>query len=288
MKSETINLLRGVGQIMFQPSALTGLLFLMGILINSTEMFFGALLALVTSGIFSRLANLNNNDIELGLFGFNAALVGIGVFFFYEFSLTSIALVIIGSILSCLLMKVMLQYIKAFPPLTAPFVISMWLILATGSFLSLPLNNLAVSLVEMDYLSIFRGVGQVMFQDYWLTGLLFLIGVAFNNIKAASWLIFGSILGALSANLMGFPEDSISLGLFGFNASLVAVAISSRYMGVVKPVIGIMLSVIIMRLFQVYNFPALTAPFILSTWIILSFKFSSLYRSKKQIDLKNK
>lgn len=288
MKSDTINLLRGVGQIMFQPNALTGLFFLMGILINSSVMFFGALLALVSSGIFSRLVNLNNNDIEQGLFGFNAALVGIGVLFFYEFSITSIVLVISGSILSCLLMKVMLQYIKAFPPLTAPFVISMWLILATGSFLSLPLNNLAVSLVEMDYLSIFRGVGQVMFQDYWVTGLLFLIGVVLNNFKAACWLIFGSILGALSASLMGFPEEGVSLGLFGFNASLVAVAISSQYTGIVKPVIGIMLSVIIMRLFQVYNFPALTAPFILSTWIILSFKFSCLHRFKNQIDLKNK
>jgi urea transporter len=288
MKSDTINLLRGVGQIMFQPSALTGLFFLMGILINSTVMFVGALLALVTSGVFSRLAKLNNHDTEQGLFGFNAALVGIGVLFFYEFSLTSIVLVIIGSILSCLLMKMMLQYIKAFPPLTAPFVISMWLILVTGSFLSLPLNNLAVSLVEMDYFSIFRGVGQVMFQDYWLTGLLFLIGVALHNIKAASWLTLGSILGALSTNLMGFPEDSISLGLFGFNASLVAVAVSSRYSGFIKPVIGIMISVLIMRLFQVYNLPALTAPFILSTWIILSFKFSCLYRLQKLVELKNK
>ncbi|WP_371257864.1 urea transporter [Pseudoalteromonas sp. '520P1 No. 423'] len=68
--------------------------------------------------------------------------------------------------------------------------------------------------------------------------------------------------------------------LFGFNALLVAFAVSSRYAGFIKPILGIILSVIIMRLFQLYNIPALTAPFILSTWIILIFKFNYLHSFK--------
>jgi len=284
MKNEIIYLLRGMGQVMFQPSALTGLFFLLGILINSTAMFFGALLALVTSAVFSRLTELNNNDIKQGLFGFNAVLVGVGVLFFYELSIISIIFVIIGSILSCLIMNLMLQYIKAVPPLTAPFVISLWLMFVLANFISLPLNNLITpeSAFEIDYLTVFRGVGQVMFQEYWLTGLLFIIGVAINNIKAASWLMLGSTLGMLTAKLIDFPAEFISLGLFGFNASLVAVAVSNRFSGIIKPILGITLSVMIMRIFQIYNLPALTAPFIFSTWIILIGQFSYLHWYKKQ------
>ena len=60
-------------------------------------------------------------------------------------------------------MKLMLNN-KITPPLTAPFVISMWLMYVKGSFLSLSLSNPnSVNMIEIDYLSIFRGARQVMF-----------------------------------------------------------------------------------------------------------------------------
>jgi len=281
MSAEILTLLRGVGQVIFQPSALTGLFFLLGIFVNSTQMLIGVLLALAVSSAFTHLLKLNNKDVNQGLFAFNAVLLGIGVLFFYELSFISAALIIIGSICSCFIMKLMLSN-KIIPPLTAPFVISMWLMHVIGSFLSLSLNNPTfVNMIEIDYLSIFRGVGQIMFQGYWITGLLFVIGIAFNDLKSACWLIVGSILGVVVASLLGFEQEDINLGLYSFNAALVAVAVSNKYAGFLKPIMGIILSVLLMQLFQIYNLPALTAPFILSTWIIIVCQLNYSYWLKR-------
>ena len=74
-------MLRGMGQVMFQPSAWTGLLFLAGIIWGSCAnrtgiVAWGALVAVAVSTLTGRLLRLPEDDGTQGLWGFNGVLVG--------------------------------------------------------------------------------------------------------------------------------------------------------------------------------------------------------------------
>jgi urea transporter len=72
-----------------------------------------------------------------------------------------------------------------------------------------------------------RGVGQVMFMNNPLTGLLVLLAAWIYD----PWLGFGGTLGVivstLAALLMGFDRGAIRLGLYGFNGVLCGLALAT-------------------------------------------------------------
>ncbi|MBP7143365.1 MAG: urea transporter [Opitutaceae bacterium] len=67
------------------------------------------------------------------------------------------------------------------------------------------------------------------------------------------------------------PEDrQVGACLYGFNASLASIALAGRCRDNVLAVLsGIVLSVVLTRGFQLTPVPALTAPFVLSTWLVI-------------------
>jgi len=263
--------LRGVAQVMHQKNAITGLLFILGIGLNSQVMLVGGMLGALIGIITAKLLRFDEPSISSGLYGFNGTLVGIAIFFFHIPTITSSLLLIIGAALSSIIMRFTLIRISRLPPLTAPFVISAWVTLGLASVLGV---NSSISpehaLLERDLFAVFRGVGQVMFQGYWVTGALFLLGLFVHSPNAASWAFIGSCVSLLFARTFGFPEDLISLGIYGFNASLVGIALSSRYGKEVVPILlGILLSVLFTKAFELTIVPALTAPFVLAFWVVI-------------------
>jgi urea transporter len=130
-----------------------------------------------------------------------------------------------------------------------------------------------------------HGVGQVMFQGSLWTGLLFLVGIAISDRRHAAWVLAGSIVGMLLAwhhtaetTRAIDPErlvdralfDNIALGLYGYNATLAAVALFLWRRSVIPPLLGMLLSVPLTELIPLLGLPALTAPFVLATWLVLS------------------
>jgi urea transporter len=142
-----------------------------------------------------------------------------------------------------------------------------------------------------------HGVGQVMFQGSLWTGLLFLVGIAISDRRHAAWVLAGSIVGMLLAWHQAAqttraidPErlvdralyDNIALGLYGYNATLAAIALFLWRRSVIPPVLGMLLTVPITELFPLFGLPALTAPFVLATWLVLAFGWldGRLFREK--------
>ena len=126
---ETVDtLLRGMGQIMLQDNALTGALFLLGILANSWQMFLAALLGVLSGTAAAYLLKYDKKEISHGLYGFNAALVGVGLLFFFQPSVALALLIIAGSALSTAIMNFMHK--RKMSPYTFPFILSTWLIIA--------------------------------------------------------------------------------------------------------------------------------------------------------------
>ncbi len=127
-----------------------------------------------------------------------------------------------------------------------------------------------------------RGIGQVMFQDNPLSGLLFLAAIGWGSYAAGAPQVgIGGLLGVVVATLTAqwLRVDSAGRrsGLFGYNAFLVGIALPT-FLDVspllwVYIVLGAAVSVIAMRatanLMGTWAVSALTAPFVLVTWLLL-------------------
>lgn len=256
---------------MLQQSAVTGFLFMIGIGLNSPTMLLGGIVATLSGLAAARLLRYDPDSIHRGLYGFNAALVGIAVLFFMPINALLVGWLICGGVLSTLIMHFMLMRLPAIPPFTAPFIISTWLIFALANVLGITLSFPPFPPVAAgDFFSVMRGVGQVMFQDYWLSGLVVVVGLFAHSRNAGVWAIIGSGSGMLIARSFGFSEELVLMGIYGFNASLVAIALSEHFGENVFPVfLGIIACVLLLTGFEWVGLPALTAPFVLASWLVL-------------------
>lgn len=262
--------LTGIGQVMLQRSAWTGALFLVGIGWHSRVMLVGALLGTVVGMLTARVLRLTSpSEWQQGLYGFNGALVGIVVVLQLPVTAVALALIVAGSVLAAGLMWAGLHW-RGPAPYTAPFVIAAWLVLAVIDVTGLPRNGLAVSPDAGVAAAVARGVGQVMFQDDWRSGCLFLVGVALASPRAAVWAVVGSLAGYLLARGLGFPAATALAGGYGFNAVLAAIALGAERGRVIQPLVGIVLAVLLTRALEAAGVPPLTAPFVLATWLVLA------------------
>lgn len=129
---------------------------------------------------------------------------------------------------------------------------------------------------------VLRGAGQVMFQNNPLTGLLFLIGIFWGAIDADMWEVgVGSVVAlvvaSVTAMLLEVDEQSLRQGLYGFNGVLLGAAVPTfidvnAYVWAYI-VVGAAVSTVVMlavsRVFNTWGVPALTFPFVLTTWFLV-------------------
>ena len=121
---------------------------------------------------------------------------------------------------------------------------------------------------------LFRGIGQVMFQNNAWSGVLMLAGIACNSLYMAGLALLGTVVSTSTARIAGYSCEDIRNGLYGFNGTLVGIAVGV-FMNIsvwafMLLIIGAALSTWVMRLFQRQRFvPGYTAPFILVTWLLL-------------------
>jgi urea transporter len=63
--------------------------------------------------------------------------------------------------------------------------------------------------------------------------------------------------------------ENVKLGLYGYNATLAAIALFLWRRSAIPPLLGILLSVPLTEMIPRVGLPALTAPFVLATWLVL-------------------
>jgi len=125
-----------------------------------------------------------------------------------------------------------------------------------------------------DILIIGRGIGQVMFQNNALSGGLMLIGIIYNSWLLAILAIAGTITSTVTATFSNYDKEDIRNGLYGFNGTLVGIAIGTfmkiNFISILLLIIGSVLSTWIARWFRYQKYlSGLTAPFILVVWLLL-------------------
>jgi urea transporter len=72
--------------------------------------------------------------------------------------------------------------------------------------------------------AVLRGLGQVVFQNNPLTGLLILLAISVNSFVYASAALFGAVVSTYVAMMLRIDNKLVRDGLFGFNGALTAIA----------------------------------------------------------------
>lgn len=268
-------ILKGIGQIMLQENAITGLLFLIGISIGSINMGIATIVSVVSGNIIAILLKYDKKEVEAGLYGFSPALVGVALLLFYQPSIIVWISVIIGSMLAAILQHFFI--IKKIPAFTFPFVLVTWIIFYIfNNIYPVEASEATSSIINNTYsiyLFALKGIGQVIFQDKLIIGIIFLIGILVNSPIAALYALIGSVISGWMAGFMSMPLDTIYMGLFSYNAVLCAIVFADKRTDAIGwAAISVMLSLLIAIVMYQLKLTQLTFPFVASTVITLAIK----------------
>lgn len=128
--------------------------------------------------------------------------------------------------------------------------------------------------------AVLRGFGQVMLQDNPVTGGLFLLGVCIGDWVCGLYALLGTSVSTATAMLFGAPRAAVGRGLYGFNGALVGIALASylrhdSLLPVYVAAASIFAAVATAGLGNAWGarLPALTAPFVLTTWFFVLARF---------------
>lgn len=265
---------RGVGQVMFQENALSGLLMLAGLACGSWQAAVLALSGNAVGTLTAYLADFDREDIRRGLYGFNGTLVGIAVGVFMKIGMWTILLLILGAALSSLLYR-RWPMRGVIPPFTAPFIIVTWCLLGLVHWQSPELllpAPVAVPEVVPDVHGAFcRNLGQVMFQGAtsW-SGALFLLGIMVGSARSTIAAVVGAAVPLMFFFLGMGDYAEYNAGLLGYNAVLCAMALGvDRRPDAMWATLSVVLSVFMQVLGMRCGLVTLTAPFVLSVWLTM-------------------
>ncbi|WP_245326620.1 urea transporter, partial [Bradyrhizobium sacchari] len=292
--------LRSTGQVMFQDNPLTGILFLAAIAWGSyaagvPHVAIAGVLALVVANLTALWLRVDRTALHAGLFGYNGILVGLALATFLSPNALLWVYVVIGGAVSAIAMLGTANAVKplGLSSLTFPFVLTTWLLLlATYGFsglvgTALPTGNVVAAfhsyeaspLKLMDLVQgVLQSISQVFLKASAVAALLLVIGLAVNSPAAAAFAIAGAIVAVLTAHLFGAESELITGGLLGFSPVLTAIALGAvfyqtNWRVAIYALLGTVVTVIAQAALNValtpFAIPALTAPFVLVTWIFL-------------------
>lgn len=130
-----------------------------------------------------------------------------------------------------------------------------------------------VALKNLPY-AIFRGIGQVIFQENALSGACFLLGILCSSLWCGLWALAATLVATLLAYALRYDRERILAGLYGYNACLVGIVVAMLFpcglMSILLLVAGSACSVVLNRLFErAKGLPLLTAPFVVIAWVLV-------------------
>jgi urea transporter len=290
-------LLRGVGNVVLQDNALTGLLIIIGIGINSwisaVDFLIGASIATLTAMWFKA----DKHTIEHGTFAFAGGYVGllVGVLLAKEAPFLSgewLVMLVLGGILAVPVTNGLnFAFNKLNISATAlPILVLLWAILAGVLYTNLPANSVAPQILPANpntaapytwqtfAYAVLNGLGQIFVQVNPITGVLMLVGIFINSRIGGLMVLMGGITPALLGWLWGYDEETIRSGVLSFNSILTAMALGGFFLyftrrSAVYALLGSILAlwafVVLAALLNPLGLPALSVGFVVVVAIMM-------------------
>ena len=261
-------LLNGFSQIFLQRHPLCGLLCLLAILFTAPALLGGALLGGVAGLLTAQRRGYAKADRQAGLFSYNGVLLGLLLSLYFPWSAVLPPLIIAAGGLSAMVTQQWLKRVRIsqyLPAYTAPFVGLGWLLLCFAT------PSTTAHVIEINTLNMLaaplKGLGQVMFLGHPLAGAMIATGLLIADRRAFCWALLASVAG-MGWSMLNHDFYTALIGLGGYNAVLAALAFSSQCQKPWLPLAGIASALLLTPVFAAIGLPTLTAPFILSCWLI--------------------
>lgn len=283
---------KGISQVILIENAVTGLFIVIAMMISSVSIGIIALLSSLIAVLIGRLGGAEKTTVNQGLLSYNAVLAGIALSLNLEGS-TRWVIALAGAVVVTVFTAAMMHLMRNLhiPVLTFPYIIMTWfLLLAAYEFgkIQLSPNLIPQDLSQlhlhfegtMDWVQgLISGVGQVYFQDQFWSGILIVIGIFWADWTLGLYAIIGSAVAMVTAYSLGAEVTMLNLGLYGFNAVLTMLAVSSVFdaksriaplTGIVGAIISVPVTASLTIWLMPYGLPTLTMPFVLCTWLFLA------------------
>jgi len=268
--------LRGCSQLCFQSNELTGLFFLVAVLVASPI----SAAYLLVAGIMAPAGRMLLGDkgavLSTGLPGLNPCLIALAIPAFFHTGWTNVGMwnVLVVCVAIAIVMVRIFLAILPFPILVLPFLIIFWALYAWAPDLAVlrPIEFGAFAPATFHPLkAVLLSLGQALFSPTILSGLLFAAGVLLSNWRHGMLAVFGAIIGTMVAYYYRDVDPmSVNLGLYGFNGVLTAVAVFVFCGGKLRlSILGALLATIMMPAIADLGVQTLSAPFVFTTWLML-------------------
>ncbi len=300
--------LRGIGQVIFVNNPVSGALILLALFVQSAGVGWLSLLGVLSSAVAALVLGLDRGAIRNGIYGYNGLLVGAALATFGDLEAGAggwaIATIFFAASTTVLMNTAGVWWAKCFrsPPLTLPFNVATLVCLALSQAFSasalpllppLPLAAAAdvtasSSWPNSGWLGLIEALpvsfGQVFLADRLIAGGLVLLAVAICTPLGAAVGLFGGLIGTLTGLLLGVPMGPLSLGLWGYNGVLSAMAVGgvfyaptgrSIFVGLAAAFLSALAGGLLGLVFAPAGLPVLTLPFCFVT----TFAFVQLARS---------
>jgi urea transporter len=285
--------LKGISQVILIENAITGLLILIAITIESYYLGIIALLSSIIGTLIGKFGGVAEQTINQGLLGYNSVLTGMALASFLSGPYMWI-IALVGSAVAAIFTATMLHFMQKteIPILTFPFIILTWFILLASYKLkvirlnpTLEPQNLAYWQLDISgeinvLQDIFNGIGQVFFLDNTISGIILSLAVFLGGKKLGFYAVIGNIVSILIAYFLGGEHTLIARGLYGYNAILTIIAVSAVFnhennrfallSGIIAACLTVPITAGLSTFLLPYGLPALTMPFVLCSWLILS------------------
>ena len=270
--------LTAIAQIYFQDSPIFGTVLLLCLYLSGPALALGCVLGAGGAALAAWVLRLPSERRDNGLYGYNGALTGIGLSASYQLDGTLLLWIAAAGGLTAGLTYAAER--ARVPPLTLPFVVTMWLAAAAGPGFGLhglttPASSCGMSAVSY----LFCSMGQAAFIGIAPLGMLLWAALARRHWHLAIWALSGAALSWLTVTLASHPWPGFGFGLgldvgveaqaagAGINSTLAMLALGSSGCRWPSRLAGAALSIALSIALGIAGLPYYTLPFILATWL---------------------
>lgn len=252
-----LEVLRGMGQVVFCNSTLTGAALIGGLCLEDPHLAATAIIGCAAATATAQQAGLDAALRSAGLFGHNGALMGcaFSVFLGAPFPVTAAAAAAGGAATALLAGKIG-PAVAPMPSWTLAFNACALLVLALMRPLApsgTPSGGPAAPgqageqwrLSDADYLdwfeAAFMGISQICVTNNSTTGILITFGIFTYSPCLAGAALIGAAVGALTAAILGADAEEVLAGLWSYNSALAAMAVAVFFVPLGAPFAALLL-----------------------------------------------
>lgn len=241
------SVLSGFAQIAFNDNTFSGLLMVIATWAAYPVQAISGLWATLAATLTACLIGVPKGLIRSGLYGFNAALVGVAVpvvaFPGQGVTLPLLLYSAVGGIMTVYLAAALGSFFAKWnvPALSFSYCVTISLLAAAGVLIgTMGVSRAAPAVMELTgaqagwsfrefVTASLAGVGQVLWVEKPISGVLYIVAILFASRIDALSTVVGTVIGTAVAIALGLPKDTILLGLYGYNAVLLMKVITRGF-----------------------------------------------------------